>query len=248
MFKTVLRIVHCVESETGLAIEKPPVVYEPPWTVRACRRVELVISQWCEQFGLLKYVLAILGVYPRTVRSMAASPPLPAHSGHVLMAIIYPRHHEYEQLSATVTVRFHETTRMHIWAQVREIWGTKPSCSLPTLPMRKWASALDLHSFCVQFIQVAQAILLCQCRLGGYGTRQPKQIKLAGKKERKRIRAETKQLKKLEASKAKQAKEQQEAMMKQQQMQGGMGRGRGMQPPGYRGAGGGLPGGGRGGW
>jgi hypothetical protein len=84
----------------------------------------------------------------------------------------------------------------------------------------------------------------------GIYPRTPKQIKRAGKKERKRIRAETKQLKKLEIGKAKMDKKQAEAMMKQQQQMQGMGRGmgRGGQPPGYRGAGGGRPGGGRGGW
>jgi hypothetical protein len=49
-----------IDPMTGLAIEKPPVVYEAPWTVRACRHVELTVSEWCQQFKLLKYVLAIL--------------------------------------------------------------------------------------------------------------------------------------------------------------------------------------------
>eukprot|EP01046_Picozoa_sp_COSAG06_P056019 COSAG06_NODE_10470_length_1677_cov_1.547529_2_plen_180_part_01 len=59
-----------IDPNTGLPMEKELEVYEPPYLARLGRQLELEASKLCMQFRLLRYVLALLGIYPRSPKAL----------------------------------------------------------------------------------------------------------------------------------------------------------------------------------
>ena len=59
-----------IDEMTGLPKEKVVEVYEPPKLAVWGRTLELEASKLCIQFQLLRYVFALLGVYPRSPKAL----------------------------------------------------------------------------------------------------------------------------------------------------------------------------------
>ena len=59
-----------IDEMTGLPKEKVIEVYEPPKLAVWGRAMELEASKLCIQFRLLRYILALLGVYPRSPKAL----------------------------------------------------------------------------------------------------------------------------------------------------------------------------------